>query len=126
MKLAAPDKPLVFMTSGSRQVKHLIDTGAVRDFMAFELSVKRGVVFPVRNDQERRAVEACDLAIVHSPLVRFAFDHFFPAYRGKIYSNLISVADFIYPEAEQCNDLKRPFARRDIDVIFIASSWNRP
>jgi glycosyltransferase involved in cell wall biosynthesis len=126
LKLAAPGKPLAFMTSGSRQVQHLIDTGAIRDFMAFEWSVKRGIVFPVQNAQERWAVEACDLIIVNSPFVRFAFDHFFSAYAGKVYSNIISVADLIYPEAEQFKDLKRPFAHRDIDVIFIASSWNRP
>jgi glycosyltransferase involved in cell wall biosynthesis len=126
LKLAAPSKPLIFMTSGSRQVKHLIETGAVRDFMAFERSVTRGIIFPVQDDQEQRAAEACELIVIHSPLVRFAFEHLFPAHVGKVYSNLISVADFIYPEAEQFNDLKRPFAHRDIDVIFIASSWNRP
>ncbi|MBI3801864.1 MAG: glycosyltransferase [Deltaproteobacteria bacterium] len=126
LKLAAPGKPLVFMTSGSRQVKHLVETRAIKDFMAFERSVRRGIVFPLQNDQERRAVEACDLLIIHSPLVRFAFDHFFPTQSGKIYSNLISVADFIYPEAEHFQELKRPFAQRDIDVIFIASSWTRP
>lgn len=126
MKLAAPGKPLVFMTSGCSQTKQLLKSGAIRDFMAFRRSVVRGVVFPMQNDQERRAVEACDLIILHSPLVRFAFEHFFPSHLGKIYSNLISVADFIYPEAGPFADLKRPFAQRDIDLIFVASSWNRP
>ena len=126
MKLAAPGKPLVFMTSGCSQTKRLLEAGAIRDFLAFRRNVERGVVFPVRDDQERRAVASCDLIVIHSPLVRFAFEHFFPSHVGKIYSNLISVADCVYPEAEPFAALKKPFADRDIDVIFVSSSWNRP
>lgn len=125
MKLAAPGKPLVFMTSGCSQTKQLLEAGAIKDFIAFRRNVERGVVFPVRDDQERGAVKACDLIVVHSPIVRFAFEHFFPSHVGKIYSSIISVADCIYPEAERFEGLKRPFADRDIDVIFVASSWNR-
>jgi glycosyltransferase involved in cell wall biosynthesis len=126
MKLAAPGKPLVFMTSGCAQTKRLLEAGAIRDFITFRRHVARGVVYPVRDDQERRAAASCDLIVVHSPLVRFAFEHFFPVHAGKIYSNLISVADCVYPEAEPFAGLSRPFADRDIDVIFVASSWNRP
>jgi len=64
--------------------------------------------------------------VVHSPLVRFALEYFFPGYAGKIYSNTVSVADIVYPEADEFASLKLPFARRDIDVIFVASSWDRP
>jgi glycosyltransferase involved in cell wall biosynthesis len=126
MKLTAPGKPLVFMTSGCSQTKRLLEAGAIRDFIAFRRHVERGVVFPVRDDQERRAVGSCDLIVIHSSLVRFAFEHFFSSHSGKIYSNLISVADCVYPEAEPFAALKKPFADRDIDVIFVASSWNRP
>ena len=127
LELAAPRLPVVFMTSGSRQVKHLVESGAVKDFLGFKRSVERGIRFPIAPDNpERQAVEGCELIIIHSPLVKFAFEHFFPLHTGKIYSNIVSVADFIYPEAEQFNGLKKPTARRDIDVIFVASQWNRP
>ncbi|MGH7960324.1 MAG: glycosyltransferase [Candidatus Binatia bacterium] len=126
LELAAPRRPVVFMTAGSRQVQHLIETGALRDFLGFRQSVTRGVTFPVPpENHERQAAEAADLIIVHSPLVKFAFEHFFPAQAGKIYANIISVADFIYAEAEQFAAYNRPFAQRDIDLIFVASSWNR-
>jgi glycosyltransferase involved in cell wall biosynthesis len=125
-KLAAPSKPLVFMTSGCSQTKRLLEAGAIGDFIGFRRNVERGVVYPVRDEQERRAVAACELIVIHSPLVSFAFEHFFPAHVGKIYANLISVADFVYPEAEPFAALRRPFEDRDIDVVFVASSWKRP
>lgn len=126
-ELSAERIPVVFMTAGSRQVELLMETGAIRDFIGFRRSVEHGIFFPMPpNHQERRAVEGCDLIIVHSPLVRRAFDHFFPYHAGKIYANTVSVADLIYPEAGRFKHLAKPFAERDIDAIFVASSWKRP
>ena len=89
LELAAPRLPVVFITSGSRQVKHLVETGAVRDFIGFKESVERGISFPIAADNfEREAVRACDLIIIHSPLVRFAFEHFFPfRYRQDLFKH---------------------------------------
>ena len=126
LKLAAQRSPVVFMTAGSRQLQQLIEAGAIKDFMGFKRNVERGVVFPTQEWQECQAMGACDLFIVHSPLVRFALEYFFPGYAGKIYSNTVSVADIIYPEANEFASLKLPFTQRDIDVIFVASSWDRP
>jgi glycosyltransferase involved in cell wall biosynthesis len=126
MKQAAPRRPVVFMPAGTRHVQHLIETGAVRDFMACRRGIARGITFPVPlENPERQAVESSDLIIVHSPLIRFAFEQLFPTHMGRMYANVISVADLIYPEAEPFAALKQPFAQRDIDLIFIASSWNR-
>jgi hypothetical protein len=36
------------------------------------------------------------------------------------------VADIIYAELEPFASLRRPFLERDIDLIFVASSWERP
>jgi glycosyltransferase involved in cell wall biosynthesis len=127
LELAAPRIPVVFMTAGSRELRELVENGAVKDFMSFQRAVERGISFPVHPaNRERQAVEASELVIVHSPLVRFAFEHFFPQYAGKIYSNAVSVADFIYPEAERFAHLRKPFEQRDIDVLFVASKWTRP
>jgi glycosyltransferase involved in cell wall biosynthesis len=127
LELATPDRPVVFMPAGVRHLQYLLESGVVKDFMAFQASARRGITFPVSaRDRERLAVGASALIIVHSPLAKFAFEHLFPAQRGKIYDNIISVADLIYAEAEPFHVLKRPFAQRDIDLIFVASSWNRP
>jgi glycosyltransferase involved in cell wall biosynthesis len=127
LKWAVPRLPLVFLTAGVRSVQHLIETGAVRDFIAFKKRADAGVNFPVSpSDRERTAVEFGDLIIVHSPLVRFAFEHFFPEHTGKIYANTVSPADLLYDEAEGFHAARRAFEERDIDVLFVASQWNRP
>jgi hypothetical protein len=126
-ELAAPRIPVVFMTAGSRQLGYLIETRAIRDFLGFRKRVEQGVAFPMATDHpERQAVENSDLIIVHSPLIRFAFDHFFSNHNGKIYSNIISIADLVFPEADRFKHLKKPFNERDIDIIFVASRWSRP
>lgn len=127
LRLAAPRLPVVFMTAGSRELQRLIEAGAVSDFMGFQRSVARGVTFPVAPEsRERQAAEGADLIIAHSPVVRCAFEQLLPPTAGKIYANTISIADFVYAEAEELSGLRLPAAQRDIDVIFVASSWKRP
>jgi glycosyltransferase involved in cell wall biosynthesis len=127
MEEAAPDLPVVFMTAGCRQVQSLIESGAVKDFISFRRRVAAGLRYPVQADnRELQACERCELLLVHSPLVKFAFEHLFPEYTGKIYSNIMSVADLIYAEAGRFAALQRDFEARDIDALFIASNWSRP
>ncbi|MEO8605854.1 MAG: glycosyltransferase [bacterium] len=127
MKRAAPRLPLAFLTSGSAQIKRLLREGAIDDFVDFALQVSRGAEFSVPpRDHEAGAVEDSELIVLHSPLVRFAFEHCFPSHLGKVYDRLISVADDVYRDAAPFTALARPFAARDIDVIFIASNWSRP
>lgn len=127
LRMAAPGVPLAFLTTGSRQVKRLVAAGAVRDFADFARLVARGVTFDLPpNDQERQAVAGSDLIVLHTPHVRLAFEHFFPAYMGRVYERLISVADLVYGEARPFAPLARPFAERDLDVVFVASTWRRP
>src|SRR5262249_42175479 len=126
LKWAAPDVPLVFLTAGSRRVQDLIEIGAVKDFIESRKKVDAGVNFPVpANHRERAAIELSDLVIVHSPLMRYALEHFFPEHSGKIYANDVSVADLLYDEAERVAAASRPFGDRDIDMLFVASQWNR-
>ncbi len=127
LRAAAPAVPLVFMTAGCRNLQRLIVSGAVRDFIGFRRAARRGVRFPVpADDREHRALVESDLTVVHSPLVRFAFQHFFGADAQRMYARDVSVADVLYAEAERFAERSRPFAARDIDVLFVASSWQRP
>lgn len=126
LKLAAPRVPVVFMTIGSFHLQQVIEQGAVRDFLDFQRLSERGVRFPVfRTSPEKQAAQLADLIVIHSPVVRFAFEHFLPGSVGKIYSNTISFADFIYPEDAEVGALRKPFDQRDIDLLFVASSWTR-
>lgn len=127
LRLAAPSRKLVFMTSGCRQVKSLLERGIVHDFQAWRRGVARGVRFPSeKGNREKRAVEEADLIIVHSPLVREAFEHLYPSRAAAIYDRIISVADFIYPEVERFARLRLPFNERDIDVAFVCTTWDEP
>lgn len=126
LRAAAPRLPLVFMTVGSHRVEHLVATGAVRDFMAFQALTDGGTPLPApRRDPERQAVEASDRIIVHSPLVRFVLERCSPAQRRKVHPSTVSLADLAYAAADAFAALRRPFAERDIDVLFVASSWRR-
>jgi glycosyltransferase involved in cell wall biosynthesis len=126
MRRVAPRLPQVFLTSGVAQVKRLLADGTIDDFADFVRLVGRGVVFPVPpRDREAQAVAESDLVILHSPHVRAAYEHFFPAYLGAVYERLVSVADEIYAAAAPFTGLARPFAARDIDVLFVASDWSR-
>jgi len=126
MRFAAPRVPLIFYATGSRRLKILLEEGALRDFDDFQRLAARGVRFPAASDdKERRAVEASDLIVLHSPHVRDAYEHFYPGYMGKVYDNIVSVADFVHDEAAAFRALARPFAERDIDVIAVASDWAR-
>ena len=127
MRMSAPAVPVVFLTSGSRQVKRLVGDGSLRDFADFARLAARGVGFTVaRTDKEYQAVVGSDLILLHSPHVRLAFEQFFPAHMGKVYDRLISVADTVYESAAPFAALARPFAERDVDVLFVSSYWQRP
>ena len=127
LQLAAPEIPVVMFTAGARQLSHLIESGAVKDFVSFCRTVDSGITYPMPSTHpERQAAEAAELLFIHSPLVRTAFDHLIPAVAGKTYANNISVADFIFAEAKAFAHLSRRWQYRDIDLLFIASDWSRP
>jgi glycosyltransferase involved in cell wall biosynthesis len=126
MRMAAPRLPLIFMTTGAQQVKRLVSDGSVRDFADFARLAARGVGFTLpREEKEYQAVAGSDLILVHSPHVRVVYEHLFSGHMGKVYARLVSVADAVYDEAAPFAGLARPFAERDVDVVFIASDWRR-
>ncbi len=127
MARAAPDVPLAFLTSGCAQVKRLLHAGVIDDFVDFRRLVARGARFTApRRDAEAGAVAHSDLIVLHSPLVREAFEHFFPSDMGRVYAPLVSVADDVLHDAAPYRSLAQPFAVRDIDVLVVASNWQRP
>lgn len=124
LRNAAPDLPLVLVASGCRQLEHLIEEGAVRDWLSFRRAAERGVKFPLRlEDREVAAVLRSGLLILTSLQARFAFGHFFPSQVGRIYARTLSPADLVDDEAERFADLRRPFAERDVDLLFADGDW---
>lgn len=126
MRAAAPRTPLVFLTAGCRALKTLLERGLVDDFADFADLAARGVHFPLpARNREAEAIAGSDLVVLHSPHVRRAFEHFYPSQMGRAYERLIFVADDCWAAAQPFAGLARPFAERDIDVLFVASDWRR-
>ncbi len=125
LRRAAAQLPLVLVGTHCARLERLIADGAVRDFLDFRSAVERGVRFPVDGDDpELDAIEACDLMILPSELARFTQGHLFPAHAGKMYARAISAAEPMRAEASRFLNLRRPFADRDIDVLFVAGRWD--
>lgn len=127
MKRAAPQTRLIFMLAGMAQVvSYLAARRRTGRFTLGEFSRAARGGLKVFHHNEREAMEAADLIIPHSDLIRDLTIELFPLSRGKIYSKIIWRAEWIADDVRPYAGLARPFAERDIDVIFVASSWGRP
>ena len=128
MKRAAPEKRSIFLTTGCQRVKDNICTGKVEDFISLNETIQR----PTNNSGllhsifEKEAAKISNLIVTHSYMIRFLHERFFPSYSEKIYSDVIWFAEWIYKDALNYSGLRKPFYERDIDILFIASSWSRP
>ena len=127
MKQAAPSLRVVFLTSGSQQVKAYLAGRAKRGIFLVDEFLRRmkggSRIFDFR---EKSAVECSDLLITHSDLMKDLFDCFFPQHSGKVYSRVLWRAEWIRQGALDHAHLQRPFYERDIDLLFVASRWSRP
>lgn len=127
MKRAAPRRNLVYLTSGCQQLKDAITRGKVPDYLAVRREIERGIRRPhVTCREEREAVEIADLIVAHSDMTRALCEFYFPNYAGKVLGDVLWFARWIHRDALACAALARPFAERDIDVLFVASDWARP
>jgi hypothetical protein len=126
MKQAAPQTYLVFFTMGCEQLKSYVGQGQIQDLQAFfEFADRPGQELQVRHRFEKEAAENADLIIIHSDVIKSLYAGFFPECTGKFHDKVIWVADWIYQEALEYRHLSKPLAARSIDLLFIASSWNR-
>jgi glycosyltransferase involved in cell wall biosynthesis len=126
LKRAAPHRPTVLVTGTCRQAQDYVTTGRARDAQMLARILDRWGRTPrLVNPTECQAMEACDLVITHSPLVLEFMSRFFPACVGKTYPGVIWFAEWICAGARSWRDRARRFEDRDIDVLFVASSWER-
>jgi glycosyltransferase involved in cell wall biosynthesis len=126
-KRAAPKKTVILLTAGCQQVKDAITGRIVNDLMTQERLIARQGVIPRRPClEETEAADTCDLILTHSNITLALFNYFYPYIRGKIHQQPIWFGEWIYGEAQSYRTLAKPFAQRDIDVLFLASSWTRP
>jgi len=127
MKRAFPSAPLVFYTSGSLLMKDAIERDGIKDFLAQEEIIRKAISRPVvPQNEEFKAIDLAHLVIANSDMVAFLHRYYYPFHACKIYSDVLWKAEWIYNEAARFSAFKTPFDQRDIDVLFVASSWERP
>lgn len=126
MKKAAPEIPLVFLTSGCSQVKSYLADVETPDAIAVkEMLLRDGRKLDHHHRREAEAAAFADLIITHAEIVREFYQLFYPEAADKIRREIIWFADWICREALSYQSLKKPFDQRDIDVLFIANNWER-
>ena len=124
LKQAAPEKKVVFFTAGCDQIDRYLQLHG--DAVGVCNALRVGADPPlILHEWERRAVERADLILVHSPLVRELFTGFYPYHVGKLYPVVISMEEWIRADARQYASLAQPFDARDVDLLFVASRWDR-
>jgi hypothetical protein len=127
LKKAGPEINMIFTTSGCMQVQQLIKKRVIPNALEFtELIDQEKASESILNDQEKEAVKASDLVITHSDMIKSFYDHIYATYTGKIYPDVIWRAEWIRESALDFVHSCKPFAEREIDLLFVSSSWNRP
>ncbi len=126
MKRSSPEKKLLFLTTGCQQMKDFIVRKKAKTFTGLKNDLDSAVGSPgISSLEEEEAVDKCDLIVTHSEMTLFLYEKFFPFHTGKIYSEVIWFAEWIYEESLKHSHLIKPFPEREIDVLFISSSWSR-
>ena len=124
---AAPAHRLIFIAAGCQQAKLMIQSGAAADVIDLQRVLARlGGWPPKHSPDETRAAERADLIVPNCELVRSLLQVFYPTCDGKIYPDPLSLAPWITNAARAQREAARPFESRDIDVLFVASAWDRP
>ena len=127
MKREAPGRKLIYVTSGCDQVVKYIMKKEWSDYISiYNYIQKSNNNLQITSQAEKQAVDSADLIIAHSDMNLFLYKYFFWKLSGKIYSETVWFAEWIYKDALDYEILKIPFNKREIDLIFIASSWSRP
>jgi glycosyltransferase involved in cell wall biosynthesis len=126
LKEAAPHLPTAFITGSCRQAQDYVTSGMVSDAMELRRRLDDRTLIPRPvHPGEVTAVDRCDLVITHSPQTFEMMSTFFPGHAGKIWPGIVSFADWIGERARAALPLARPFDERDVDLLFVASNWNR-
>ena len=126
LKRSMPQVPVIFLACGCEQAFLHVGRFGTRNAENLQRKMRPRVYPPeLFNSPEVRAIQSCDLLIANSDLTRDLFGFFYPSFTGKIALQPVWFAEWICEHAAQFADLAKPFPDREIDLLFIASSWLR-
>jgi glycosyltransferase involved in cell wall biosynthesis len=122
----APQRRLVFYTSGCSQAEAMILDGFAADAMGLRRVFERSKAAPrLVSRNEREAFRGADLVIANSTMTQEFLASIFPGETGRIYRHVVWSAEWTYASALRYRSSARPFEQREIDILFVASSWDR-
>jgi glycosyltransferase involved in cell wall biosynthesis len=126
LKREAPQQPIIFVTVGCQSLQNLLVKNGQKDLISYRESFKQPLRRSLKlNEEELAAVQLSDLVVTHSEVIKEIFTYFYPRYSGKLLSDVIWFAEWIHGEALIYSHLRRDFTARDVEVLFVASSWMR-
>ncbi len=126
MKKASPEKKLIYLTTGSDQVKSYIKYKKLDNYLYLEKFIKKNNYrLKILSREEKEAVISADFVITHSEMTQDIYKYFYRSMQGKIYSEIIWFTEWIYKAADNYKHLSKNFSEREIDLVFVASDWTR-
>lgn len=126
LRAAAPKTPLIFLTTGCDEIKTLLAKEWAMRLITSGNGVNGQLGTPsLTHRSEQEAVVAADLIITNARVVKQLYEHFYPHHAGKLLSDVIWFAEWIYQDALEYSRFKKPFWAREIDVLFVANRWSR-
>lgn len=133
LKASAPDKRIIFITTGCDQAKGAIASGRARTVGEILAGIEKRNASgkfhlppAILNAAEAQAVARADLILVHSEMTRTLFLHYFPTHAVKVLPETLWLAEWIVQDAAEHRRFWKAFPERDIDVVVAASHWKRP
>lgn len=127
-KRAAPERPVVFSTAGSRQAEFLIAEGLAAQAIDLPALLPRTARRPpAAPGDEGAALDAADIVLANSDLVADTLRAFCDGERSaKVHAETVWSVDWVVDGVAATGVRPRPFAERSIDLLVCASSWRRP
>lgn len=123
LKRVAPENPLVFIPTTCPKIVN--GASQRRHFFAREIEDRQNPAAVV-SAAEKQAATVSDLIIAPSRVIQDSFRSSYPSVANKIYEDVIWDAEWRCEGVPARSELNRDFSKRDIDVLFVATSWENP
>jgi glycosyltransferase involved in cell wall biosynthesis len=119
-------RPIIFYAVGGSLAQLMVLDGWADDAITLAALLRRAGRPPLVEELgERRAVEAASLVITNSTSLYEQYIAFYPGWAGKIYPRVVWTTEWIVESTVRYASLAKPFDQREIDMLFVASSWDR-
>jgi glycosyltransferase involved in cell wall biosynthesis len=124
---AASGRQVVLLTGSCRSAQDLVTSGKFKDVVALLDRVEQTPTpaLPIHQG-EREVYRDCRMVLTHSTQTLRLVERFFPPFTGKIFPEPFWFAEWICDGARLGIPHARRFEDRDIDLLFVATSWSRP